>query len=173
IVSRPADAAAILEQRLPDLVAGAEPIDARNVLPALDLAAAWIASSQEARGRELLERSVAFLDGPDAPRWPLFIYLRARAHALAGEVPLAQQALERAFAAGFRSSWALDVMPQSFLYIDPVRVDPAFAALHDTPGYRQWLEGIAADNGRRLARVAQRDAGNAASRNAGEAGHGG
>ena len=157
IINRPEHAAAILELRLPDLVSGVEPVTARNVLPALDLVAAWSRSDKGAQAGELLDRTAAFLDGTAAPHWPMFAYLRARAHALAGELQLAQQALDRAYAAGFRKTWAVDVAPQAFFYIDPIHVDPAFDAVRTSSGYQEWLSRIEADNARKLERLRARD----------------
>jgi TolB-like protein/DNA-binding winged helix-turn-helix (wHTH) protein len=166
IVNQPAHAAAILESRLPDLATGVEPVNARTALPALDLVASWTGSGKEAEADELLDRIAVFLDGSEAPQWPMFIYLRARAHALAGEFALAQQTLDRAYAAGFRNSWAVDVLPRPFLYIDPIHVDPAFDELRTNPRYQEWLAGIEADNARQLERLRARSL----LRNAGAAG---
>lgn len=158
IAAMPAQARAILESRLPDLVTGVEPINARNVLPALDLAAAWAGTGEEAKALSLLDRAAVFLDGPDAPRWPMFIFLRARTHALAGERDLALRALDRAYEAGFRTTWGVDMFYQNLGYIDPVEMDPAFAALRDNLRFKQWLERIATDNARQLARLQAHDA---------------
>jgi hypothetical protein len=166
LARRPVDAAAILEQRMPGVVSGDEPIDARNVLPALDLAAAWSSSERRAGAAALLDRIVTFLDGPDAPHWPMFSFLRARTHAIGGETEAAMQALDRAYEAGFRTTWAVDVMPQAFMYIDPVRADPAFASLHGSPRYTAWLERIETDNSRQLARVKAHELTSAGGRNA-------
>jgi TolB-like protein/DNA-binding winged helix-turn-helix (wHTH) protein/Tfp pilus assembly protein PilF len=164
IARRPDRAAAILKTRLPDLVAGDEPVDARNLLPALDLAAAWDRTGNDAAAAGLLERVGRFLDGPAAPRWPMFVYLRARAHALAGETALARAVLDQAYETGFRVTWAVDILPQSFLYIDPIRVDPAFEALQGDPDYALWLAKIDADNGGRLAQLRRQDGEGATSR---------
>jgi TolB-like protein/DNA-binding winged helix-turn-helix (wHTH) protein len=158
IAGKPAQALTIMEQRLPDLFAGIEPVNARNVIPALDLAAAWAGAGQQARSRELLNRIAPFLDGPTAPRLPLFAYLRARAHVLAGEPVLAMEALDRAYEAGFRTTWAYDLHPHPFFYIDCVEVDPAFAKLRSHARYRGWLSRIRADNARQLERLRARDA---------------
>ena len=157
INGKPERAREILEQRLPSVVTGVEPIDGRNVLPALDLAAAWSWTGNERAGVELLGRSVAFLDGPSAPRWPRYVFLRARAHALAGDLERAQQALDRAYEEGFRTTWGVDVAPRPFDYIDPVEADPAFAALRKTARYASWLERTETDNARQLARFRARD----------------
>jgi TolB-like protein/DNA-binding winged helix-turn-helix (wHTH) protein/Tfp pilus assembly protein PilF len=148
----------ILEPRLPGIVKGVEPIDGRNVLPVLDLVAAWSWSGDERAASELLGRSVAFLDGPSAPRWPRYVFLRARAHSLAGELDAAQLALDRAYSEGFRTTWGVDVAPRPFDYFDPVDADPAFAALRKTPGYQAWLKRTEADNARQLARLKSREA---------------
>jgi len=159
IAGKPAQALAIImTQRLPDLFAGVEPVTGQNVIPALDLAAAWAGSGKQAQAHQLLSRIADFLDGPAAPRLPLFIFLRARAHALAGDSELALQTLERAYAAGFRTIWALDLHPQPLLYIDSIEVDPAFAGLRTEPRYQSWLERIKADNFRQLARLRVRAA---------------
>lgn len=170
IAKQPEHAAAILELRLPDLATGTEAVNARNVLPALDLVAAWAKSGKAAEARGMLDRAVDFLDGPNSSQWPMYSYLRARAHALAGETQLAQQALDRAYAAGFRKTWGVDVLPQPFYYIDPIDVDPAFEALRSGPSYRKWLERIEADNERQLSRLKARASPLVHARAAGEAG---
>ncbi len=137
IAGEPAKALAIIKQRMPDLVAGVEPINGRNVIPALDLVTAWEAADEHAQSRQLLDRIAVFLDGPAAPRLPMFVYQRARAHALDGESELALQALDRAYADGFRTTWALDLHPQPFLYIDPIEVDPAFTTAADASAIRR------------------------------------
>ncbi len=114
------------------------------------------------QSRQLLDRIASFLDGPAAPRLPMFVYQRARAHALNGESELALQALDRAYAGGFRTTWALDLHPQPFLYIDPIDVDPAFVTLRTHPRYVSWLARINEDNSRQLAQLRARDAANPA-----------
>ncbi len=158
IAGQPMPALAILARRLPDLFSGVEPVSARNTMPALDLVATWQATGDQARARQLLERIANFLDGPAAPRLPMFTYQRARAHALAGEVEAALAALDRAYAAGFRTTWAVDLHPQPLLYIDPVEDDPAFSALRMNPQYEHWLARTKADNAAQLAQLAARDA---------------
>jgi tetratricopeptide (TPR) repeat protein len=158
IAAKPARARAILEPRLPDLVSLSEPINARNVLPALDLAAAWAGTGEDARADALLAQVAAFLDGPAVPRWPMFIFLRARAHALAGEPDLAQQALERAYSAGFRTTWAIDLLSHPFFYVDCIEVDPAFATVRRDPRFKSWLARVKADNAHQLEQLRARDA---------------
>jgi tetratricopeptide (TPR) repeat protein len=158
IAGRATQALAILRERLPDLYSRVEPVNGHNVIPALDLVAAWKATGTQARSRELLKRVSDFLDGPAAPQLPLFVYQRARAHALAGESDMAIQALERAYAAGFRTAWALDLHPQPFLYIDSIAVDPAFAALRSDPRYQSWLAHIKTDSAHQLEQLKVRDA---------------
>jgi len=159
IAGQPGPALEILESRLPALAAGVEPIDTRNVLPAIDLVAARLWTGDESSADELLQRVVAFLDGPSAPRWPMYVFLRARVHALAGELVSAQQALDRAYQEGFRTTWAIDAVPRSFDYIDSIDADPAFAALRTSPRYQSWLKRIKADNAQQLARLREREAG--------------
>ena len=158
ITGKPERALAIIAQRLPDLFAGVEPVNGQNVIPALDLVAAWIATNEHTQSRQLLDRIAAYLDGPSAPQLSLFVYLRARAHALNAEPELALQALDHAYAAGFRTTWALDLHPQPLLYIDPIEVDPAFATLRSTPRYMSWLARINEDNARQLVQLRARNA---------------
>ncbi len=158
ITGKPERALAIMAQRLPDLFAGVEPVNGQNVIPSLDLVAAWVATNEHTQSRQLLDRITTFLDGPAAPQLSLFIYQRARAHALNGEPELALQALDRAYAAGFRTTWALDLHPQPLLYIDPIEVDPAFATLKSTPRYIIWLARINEDNTQQLVQLRARDA---------------
>jgi TolB-like protein/Tfp pilus assembly protein PilF len=153
IAGRPELALRILEQRLPDLASGIEPISARNVLPALDLATAQLNTGAHDEARALLERVAAYLDGPRAVHLPLFVYQRARAHAIAGESDAALRALDQAYNEGFRTTWALDLRPQSLLYIDPIDADPAFGALRDDPRFKLWFERIRADNARQFERI--------------------
>ncbi|HLF09572.1 MAG TPA: hypothetical protein VJA26_00015 [Gammaproteobacteria bacterium] len=158
IAGRPAQALAILKTRLPDLATGTEPVNARNVMPALDLAAAWSTTGEAALAGQMLARVAAFLDGPSAPRLPLFEFMRARMHALAGKPELALQALDRAYQAGFRTTWAVDINPQPLLYIDPIEADPCLASLHSDPRFKRWLARIADDNARQLERLRAHDA---------------
>jgi hypothetical protein len=153
IAGEPAQALAILKKRLPDLVAGTEPVNARNVLPALDLAAAWSRTGERDAARRLLERIGGFLGGPSVPQLPMFEFVRARMHALAGEPDRAWQALERAYQAGFRTTWAVDLFPGPLLYLDPVEADPCLASLRPDPRFGQWLARIAADNASQLERL--------------------
>jgi TolB-like protein/DNA-binding winged helix-turn-helix (wHTH) protein len=146
----------ILEERLADLARGLRPVSARNVMPALDLAAAYAATGQRDAATQLLAGIVAFLDGAEAPGQPMFLFLRARAHALAGERDLALAALNRAYDEGFRQTWALDLNPQPLLYVDSIDTDPAFAALRTDPRYRSWRDRIRVDNARQLERLRTR-----------------
>ncbi len=162
IAGRPTQALAIFEARLPDLVAGVEPVNGQNVMPALDLVVAWQAAGEQAQSRQLLVQIAAFLDDPSSPQLPIFLYLRARTHALARETAPAMQALDRAYDAGFRTTWANDLHPEPFFYVDPIEVDPAFAALRSHALYQGWISRIRIDNARQLERLKSRDAGGAA-----------
>jgi tetratricopeptide (TPR) repeat protein len=152
--NRPREALAILEARLPDLASGIEPISARNVLPAIDLANARLATGAGNAALELLGRIAMYLDAPDSLELPLFAVQRARVHALAGESDAAFRALERAFEQGLRVTWALDLRPQSFLYVDPLEADTAFASLRDDVRYRAWFERVRTDSAARLGSLA-------------------
>ena len=163
IAGRPETARLILEQRLPDLASGSEPITATRVLPALDLVLAWSQTGRPAEAGQLLDRVEAFLDGPDAPRLPMFTVQRGRAHALAGEADLAWQALERAYAEGFRTTCALDLYPQPLLYVDCIHTDPAFAELRRSGRFDEWLARIRTDNRLQLEQLRSRLADRAAS----------
>jgi TolB-like protein/DNA-binding winged helix-turn-helix (wHTH) protein/Tfp pilus assembly protein PilF len=143
----------ILEHRLPDVVSGVEPVSARNVLPALDLATAQLRTDAGEDGRRLLARITEYLDGPIALQLPLFTYERARVHALAGESDEALRTLDHAYELGLRTTWALDLRPQSFLYVDPLDADPAFTALRRDPRFVRWRDRITADNARQLAHL--------------------
>jgi TolB-like protein/DNA-binding winged helix-turn-helix (wHTH) protein/Tfp pilus assembly protein PilF len=156
LAGKPKQALEILEQRLPDLAAGIEPISARVVMPALDLATAQIQTGAREEARALLERIAAYLDGPHGIKLPMFAFQRARAHALAGENDAALRALDLAYEAGFRTTWALDLRPQHLLYNDPIDADPAFAALGDDPRLVHWFERIRADTARQLAQTRAR-----------------
>jgi TolB-like protein/DNA-binding winged helix-turn-helix (wHTH) protein len=158
IAGKPSEALTILQQRMPDVYSGIEPINGHNAIPALDLAAARKGAGELTKSRQLLARIAAFLGSPAAPQLPLFIYQRARAHALAGESELALTTLDQAYAAGFRTLWAPDLHPQPLLYIDPIDADPGFAALRSQPRYRMWLGRVKADNARQLAQLRARDA---------------
>jgi hypothetical protein len=153
IAGRPAQSRAIMEARMPDVVAGIEPINGHNVMPALDLVAAWQVTDEVLQARRLLARIVAYLDDPLSPRLPLFLYQRARAHALAGESDLAMRALDRAYDAGFRTLWASDLHPEPLYYVDSVEADPALAPLRLQARYQGWLSRIKADNARQRARL--------------------
>ena len=151
---RPREALAILEARLPDLASGIEPISARNVLPAIDLANARLATGARNTALDLLGRIASYLDAPDSLKLPIFAVQRARVHALAGESDAAFRALERAFEQGLRVTWALDLRPQSFLFVDPLEADTAFASLRDDVRYRAWFERVRTDSAARLGSLA-------------------
>ena len=156
IIGRPERARALLLRRLPDLAAGAEPVNARNVMPALDLALAYQLTGDGVRARELLKRATLFLEGQSAPHWPMFQYLLARSHALAGEPAAALQALARAYDAGFHQLWALDLEPQPLYYLDPIDADPAFESLRRDPRYQSWRDDIRSDNASQLEHLRSR-----------------
>ena len=139
IAGKPQRALAILQARLPDLATGTEPVDARNVMPALDLAAALSRAGQPAAARHLLARIASYLAGPTVPKLPFYDYQRARMHALAGEAELAFQALDRAYEAGFRTTWAVDLNPQPMLYVDPLDADPCLQSLRTDPRLARWF----------------------------------
>ena len=153
IAAHPAKAREILEQRLRDVVSGIEPISARNVLPALDLAAAQLGTGTGADGRALLGRIAEYLDGPTVLQLPLFTYERARVYALAGQPDAALRTLDRAYDLGLRTTWALDLRPQSFLYVDPLDAEPAFSALRRDVRFVRWRDRIRKDNARQLAHL--------------------
>jgi hypothetical protein len=119
----------------------------------MDLAAAQLTTGAGHEARALLGRISAYLDGPAALRLPLFTLERARVHALAGEPDAALRALDRAYNEGLRTTWALDLRPQSFLYIDPLDADPAFGALRGDPRFTSWRERIREDNAGQLERL--------------------
>jgi hypothetical protein len=154
IAGKPEQALGILEQRLPDLASGIEPISARNVIPALDLVTAQLQTGAEDRAHALLVRVAAFLDGPDVPRLPLFAFQRARAHALAGDSDAALRALDQAYSEGLRTMWALDLRPQSLLYVDPIEAEPAFASMRADPRLGRWYARLRAENERERRRLA-------------------
>ena len=83
----------------------------------------------------------------------MFVYLRARTHALAGERARALQALERAFDSGFRTLWAVDLHPQPLMYLDPVAADPAFDSLRRSGEFQRWLGRIEVDVASQVARL--------------------
>jgi TolB-like protein/DNA-binding winged helix-turn-helix (wHTH) protein/Tfp pilus assembly protein PilF len=157
IAGHAAKAREILEHRLPDVASGVEPVSARNVLPALDLATAQLRSGAGEDGRRLLARIAEYLDGPSALQLPLLTYERARVHALAGETDGALRTLDHAYELGLRMTWALDLRPQSFLYVDPLDADPAFIALRKDPRFVRWRDRITADNARQLAHLRATD----------------
>jgi len=158
IADEPARARDILKLRLPDLVSGTEQVNARNVMPALDLVAAWSATGDTASANAMLARVRGFFAGPSVPRLPYFDFVRARMHCLGKEPQVALQALEQAYQRGFRTTWSVDVQPQPYLYIDPIDVDPAFAALRGDPAFARWLARLNADNARQLERLRAHDA---------------
>jgi len=86
----------------------------------------------------------------------MFALQRARAHALAGERDAALRALDRAYSEGLRTTWALDLRPQSLLYIDPIEADPAFVDLRDDARFKHWFERIKTDNARQLGQIKAR-----------------
>jgi TolB-like protein/DNA-binding winged helix-turn-helix (wHTH) protein len=147
----------ILEQGQSDLAHGIGPVTARNVMPAMDLAAAYAATGKSEQARALLKRVATYLDGPQVPWHPMFTFLRARAHGLAGEHDQALEALELAYARGFRKTWSVDLNPGPYYYVDTIDSDPAFRELKADARFVRWRERIRSDNSRQL--VALRAAG--------------
>jgi TolB-like protein/Tfp pilus assembly protein PilF len=149
----PQKAISLIEGRLPDLARGIEPISARNVIPAIDLALARIAGGAEIEGRQILREVAGYLDGSTAPKLPMFEVQRARVHALSGEPDAAFAALARAFDRGLRATWALDLRPQSYLYVDSLEADPALASLRADPRLADWFSRIRTANAAQLAQL--------------------
>ncbi len=141
-------ALSILEQCQSDLARGIGPVTARNVMPAMDLAAAYAATGKSEQSRALLKRVATYLDGPQVPWHPMFTFLRARTHALAGERDSALEALELAYAHGFRKTWSIDLNPGPYYYVDTIDSDPAFRELKVDPRFARWRERIRSDNSR-------------------------
>lgn len=140
-----------LQQRYPTLFAG-EPINVLNFAAALDLAAAWQATGNGAEAAALLARIGAFLDGPQAPQLPYVHVARAQAYALSGALDNAMAALEEAYAAGFRTTWAvLAATRPGQLNPFPISIDPRFGPLRDDPRFAGWLSRIAEDNAQKAA----------------------
>jgi TolB-like protein/DNA-binding winged helix-turn-helix (wHTH) protein len=150
VAGLPERALPILEQRLPDLARGIGPVTARNVIPALDLAAANAANGKTEQARALLNRVATYLDGPQVPWHPMFTFQRARAHALAGEPDQAMEALELAYARGFRKTWSVDLNPGPLFYVDSIDMDPVFRELKADPRFAQWRARLQSDNSRQL-----------------------
>ena len=67
LAAKPERARKILEDRLPDLVTGIESVNAYNVLPALDLAAAW----PHWRGNQMERSSIELQHFSTAPMLPI------------------------------------------------------------------------------------------------------
>ena len=156
IAGRFDDARVLLEDRLPDLAAGTEPITAPRVMPALDLVLAWQKTGRTDEASRLLQRVAAFLDSTERPQLPLFEVQRARAQALSGDTDLALQSLEYARDQGFRVICALDMHPHPLLYVDCLDADPVLAGVRKHPRYAAWIESIEADNRAQLARLRSR-----------------
>jgi len=150
IAGDPWHALELLTRRWPDLAAGVEPICARNVMPAIDLATARTRTGQH--DGALCSRIATFLDGPHGLTLPMFSVQRARLHGLLDEVDAACDALDHAYEGGLRTLWALDLRPHSDLYIDPLVADPVFDELRSVPRFRDWLERVS------LANAGQREA---------------
>jgi hypothetical protein len=70
-----------------------------------------------------------------------------------GEYEAVFKALDAAYDQGFRTLWAIDLRPQSLLYIDPIAVDPAFDPLRKDPRLARWLARVRADNAAQLERL--------------------
>jgi TolB-like protein/DNA-binding winged helix-turn-helix (wHTH) protein/Tfp pilus assembly protein PilF len=140
----------LLEQIGTDLARGFGPVTARNVMPAMDLAASYAATGKEDQARALLKRVSTYLDGPQIPWHPMFTFLRARAHALAGERDQAFEALDLAYARGFRKTWSVDLNPSPYFYVDSVDTDPAFREMKADARFTRWRERIQSDNSRQL-----------------------
>jgi tetratricopeptide (TPR) repeat protein len=148
----------VLQQRYPTLFAG-EPINVLSFAAALDLAAAWQATGNGAEAAALLARIGAFLDGPQAPQLPYVRVARAQAFALSGALDSAVEALEEAYAAGFRTTWAvLAATRPGQLNPFPIAIDPRFGALREDPRFADWLARIASDNAQMAAALKEQPA---------------
>jgi len=146
----------LLQQRFPTLFAG-ETINVLNFAAALDLAVAWQATGNTAEADGLLKRVAAFLEGPSAPKLPLFLVAKAQAHALQGALDQAMVELDQAFDAGFRLTWAvLAATRPGQLNPFPIEIDPRLGALRGDPRFVSWLSRIKDENAAQAAALKQR-----------------
>ena len=146
----------ILLRRLPAVATGEESVNGYNVAGAIDLATTWQRMGNNEPAQQLLSKIAAYLDSTRAVHLPAAIYLRAEVFALAGDKEEALNALDRAFAAGFRTTWGTWLPPQSCVYLNHLSADPGMATLRDEPRFKAWLARIEEDNAHQLARLDQR-----------------
>ena len=143
-------------RRLPAVATGEESVNGYNVAGAIDLATTWQRMGNNEPAQQLLSKIAAYLDSTRAVHLPAAIYLRAEVFALAGDKEEALNALDRAFAAGFRTTWGTWLPPQSCVYLNHLSADPGMATLRDEPRFKAWLARIEEDNAHQLARLDQR-----------------
>jgi hypothetical protein len=145
-----------LQQRFPTLFAG-EPINVLNFAAALDLAVAWQATGNAGEADGLLKRVSTYLDGPSAPKLPLFLVAKGQAHSLQGALDQAMLELDEAFDAGFRTTWAvLAATRPGQLNPYPIDIDPRFGALRNDARFASWLSRIKDENAGQAAELKQR-----------------
>ena len=145
----------ILMRHLPSVASGEEAINGYNVAGAIDLAATWQRLGRSDAAQRLLAQIATYLDRAPAVQLPAAIYLRAEVFALSGDKGQALDTLDRAFDAGFRTTWGTWLPPDSCIYLNHVSADPGIATLRDEPRFKAWLTRINNDNALQLARLDQ------------------
>jgi hypothetical protein len=139
----------------PSLLSSGSEIRYLNSESAVVLAAAWQRMNRQADAVRLLKRVAAWLDGPDAPRWPQWRIARAEVHALLGEREAALDSLDQAFAAGYRGvtapllTYKMPYRGEDNVLFENIRNDPRFAA---------WYVRMHAEVARQLTQAKQEEA---------------
>jgi TolB-like protein/tetratricopeptide (TPR) repeat protein len=149
ILDQPERAIARIKQRFPDAGAEDKLINLFNGDAAIVLAASWQRTGQHAAARRLLHRVAAWLNSPQAPRYPSMLVARAQVHALLGEKEEAVQVLNRAYDAGYRYTDACSV---TLIAMDG-EDNPLFGSLRGDPRLTAWFARIRADNARQFAEL--------------------
>ncbi|HSC07130.1 MAG TPA: tetratricopeptide repeat protein, partial [Steroidobacteraceae bacterium] len=141
----------IVAARFARLADDEEPITFWNCDAALALATARLRTGQTDEAHRILKKLAAWLDDARAPQYPSRWVARAAVHSLLAEGEDAFRSLDRAFDAGYRSTWTLVVgdMPVLLRGED----DPLFEGVRADPRYKAWFDRIRSDNAGQLARA--------------------
>jgi tetratricopeptide (TPR) repeat protein len=139
---RPAQARALYEQILPELLSAGDPkIDNGNYNAAIGLALVLIRTGEQERANLLLDRSLDYIQ--TIPRLGFgYGIADVQIHALRGEKQKALSALREAIDEGWR-----------FLWWPVLKLDPGLESLHDEPEFQAMVAEIEADMAEQLARV--------------------
>lgn len=127
---RAADARQRYAQAYPRLFADEPEVDAINLAAAIDVALVLQRTGERERAQRLLQQALRQVEATPAIHMHGPAIYDARIYALQGRTTESLDALQAAFAAGWRSDWWL------------AEIDPASASLHDEPEFEALMGQI-------------------------------